>query len=62
MRQPEPKEVPFVLDLLFYVVAAALVAGAAGGLAWITITAWAWAERSDAERGLPFRMWLRHRR
>lgn len=51
-----------MLDLLFYVVAAALVAGAAGGLAWITITAWAWAERSDAERGLPFRMWLRHRR
>lgn len=51
-----------MLEFLVYVVAAAVVAGAAGGLAWIALTVWAWAERSDAERGLPFRMWLRHRR
>lgn len=48
-----------MLELLVYVVAGVLVAGAAGGLAWLAMVGWAWVERSDAERGLPFMTWLR---
>lgn len=39
--------------------AMAVTVGVAGGIAWLAMTAWAWAERPDAERGLPFMMWLR---
>lgn len=51
-----------VADFFMYLGAAALVIGAAGGISWLGVTAWAWVERSDAERGFPFLMWLRMRR
>lgn len=52
---------PDLLAFLAVVVAAALVAAVAWGIAWIVSTAWAWLERSDSERGLSFRTWLRAR-
>lgn len=49
-------------EFFIYLVAALVIGGAAMGLVWALLTAWAWAERSDAERGFPFLMWLRMRR
>lgn len=48
-----------IAEFFMYLGLLAVGVGVAGGISWLALTAWAWVERSDYERGLSFRMWLR---
>lgn len=48
-----------MIEFLFSLLAVLTIFALAVTVAWWVITAWAWLERSDAEKGWSFRQWLR---